>query len=105
MPRPLGCQFCRTPLDPAQQFAYHVQTATAADAHPLVAGRRVPVAAGRPLRCCRGCEGLIASGRYEVRDTSAAARVAGLRMLVSAAVLAGTGTLTLKFGRWLTGGA
>jgi hypothetical protein len=104
MPRPLACQFCPTPLDPAQQFAYHVQTLTAGDRHPLVGGRRLPHAAGKPLRCCRGCEGLIASGRYEVRDTSAAARVAGMRMLVSAAVLAGTGTLTLRLGRWLTGG-
>ena len=97
MPRPLGCQFCRTALDPAQQFAFHVQTATAADSHPLTAGRRLPRAVGKPLRCCRECETLIVSGRCVVRDE----RPAAVRALVSAAVLVGTAAMTLTLGRWL----
>ena len=104
MPRPLGCQFCRTPLDPPQEFAFHVQALTAADPHPLAGGRRLPHAGGRPLRCCRGCQGLIETGRCEVRDVHAAARTAGLRLMVSAAVLMGTGAMTVKLGKWLAGG-
>lgn len=97
MPRPLGCQFCRTPLDPAQEFAFHVQTATAGDRHQLTAGRRLPHAAGRPLRCCRGCQTLIVSGRCVVRDD----RPAAVRSLVSVAVLVGTACMSLTVGRWL----
>ena len=97
MPRPLACQRCRTPLDPAQEFAYHVQTATAADRHPLTAGRRLPHAAGKPLRCCRACQTLIAGGRAAGRPP------AGVRLLVSAAVLMGTGAMTVRLGKWLAG--
>ena len=93
MSRPLGCQFCRSPLDPARQFAFHVQTATATDPHPLTGAHRLPHRDGRPLRCCRRCETRIMSRRP----------AAGLRLLVSAAVLVGTGAVTVRLGRWLAG--
>jgi hypothetical protein len=98
MPRPLGCQFCRTPLDPAREFAFHVQAATVADRHPLTGGHRLPHLGGHPLRCCRRCEGLIAAGRRVVRPVAPGA---GVRLLVSAAVLVGT----VRLGRWLATGA
>jgi hypothetical protein len=100
MPRPIGCQFCHAPLDPAQQFAYHVQALTAADRHPLHGGRKLPHAGGQPLRCCRDCEGLIATGRCEVRDV---APTAAVRRVVSAAVLFGTAAVTVKLGKWVGG--
>lgn len=97
MPRPLGCQFCRTPLDPARQFAFHVQALTAADPHPLTGDHSLPHAGGQPLRCCRGCETRIVSGRGE------SPHAAGVRLLVSAAVLMGTGAMTVRLGKWLAG--
>ncbi len=100
MPRPLGCQFCRTPLDAAQEFGFHVQTATAADRNPLTAGRRLPHAAGKPLQCCRECETLIVSGRCVGRDE----RPAGVRLLLSAVLLVGTAAMTLTAGKWLADG-
>ena len=85
MPRPLGCQFCRTPLAPAREFAFHVQSATASDPHPLTGGDRLPHRNGQPLRCCRRCEERIVT----VRRVAQSPPGVGIQLLVSAAVLVG----------------
>ncbi|MFO0848576.1 MAG: hypothetical protein U0871_08475 [Gemmataceae bacterium] len=107
MSRTLPCRFCRTPLDLAQAFAYHVEVATRDNPVMLAAIRRLPHRHGAPLRCCRRCQADIEHVRAELRDTSATSRRVGRAggQLIFAAVFAlGAGVMTARVGRWLAGG-
>jgi hypothetical protein len=106
MTRTLPCRFCRTPLDAAQAFAYHVETATLDNPPMLAVIRRLPHKGGTPLRCCRRCQADIEQARAEVRDTSATARRAGRAagaLLFATVFMLGAGVTTAKQGRWVTG--
>ena len=95
MPRPLTCQFCRADLDPAQEFAYHVESQTPEGAVLPAGLRRLPAVGGRPLRACRGC-----------RATPARRPAAGAagQALFAAVAAVGMWALTAKLANLLTDG-
>ncbi len=90
MPRPLSCRVCGSELDPAQEFAYHVELMTADNPAMLAAIRRLPHANGKPLRVCRKCQ------RNRLMPMPTADRIA-LRAIAAVGLVAMTATLS----RWL----
>jgi hypothetical protein len=107
MSRALCCQFCRVALDPAQEFAYHVEAQTVGNPTMLAAIRRLPYANGRPLRVCRECQFGIEQQRYEVRDVNYARRatVRSGQALLTVVAAVGVMAITAKLSRWLTDAA
>ena len=98
MPRALCCQFCRSALDPAQEFTFLVESQTVGNPTMLAAIRRLPHANGRPLRVCRDCETRVAC-RGAVTSTRR-----GAPMLLTAVAAVGVWALTAKLSQWLTHG-
>ena len=94
MPRPLTCQFCRAELDPAREFAYHVETLTPEGPVLPAALRRLPAVAGKPVRACRGCR---------VVPVRRSADAAGSAILAAVAV-AGLWAITAKLSTFLSDG-
>lgn len=95
----MRCQFCRSDLDPAQQFRYLVEAQTVNDPVMMAAIRRLPHAHGRPLRCCRGCQSAIERKEIVVRNLPSRARTAGMlgrHYLVLTAIAVGVGVLTAR---------
>ena len=98
MPRALCCQFCRTELDPAQEFTFLVESLTVDNPAMLATIRKLPHTNGRPLRVCRGCE-----TRVACRAAATSPR-RGAPALLTAVAAVGVWALTAKLSQWLTDG-
>ena len=103
MRQSINCQSCRAELDVAQQFAFLVEAQTVDAPVMLSAIRRLPHAAGRPLRVCRGCQAGIERARSAVVHGAHPRRPApkGRQALLTAVAVVGLCAVTAKLGRWL----
>lgn len=56
MSRPRPCASCRSPLEPAQEFRFLVETANLDNPGYLAFIRRLPASQGKPVPVCAACQ-------------------------------------------------
>jgi hypothetical protein len=75
VPKPRPCACCRTPLEPVQEFRFHVESESLDAPAFLAAIRRMPSANGRPLPVCAACQARLAAPRPVRAGVAAAVKI------------------------------